>query len=228
MALPILSLMGIDVWTLRPDSNSDTNETAQSISAQPLHSSGQSMGIASLDLLRQQLDQGVSVKQQSKPRPDGVVDAGVQDEFLFLFIDYAKHSVVISLPFGSASLPSEQRFFVDDISRALTGATEAFYQASDMQIRDMRWPMLIASHIHHSEEDALALVLQKVKPCKHLLIAFGDLPKKYLSAIESKISEKQLIYTAAIERYFKTPALKRQLWEQLKPFVAHPNVHRKT
>lgn len=135
------------------------------------------------------------------------MSAGEPPEFHLCFATYGDLSLIFSLPPEATSLPESMRRFSDDIARA-AGIT------SPPSVAAVRWPMVKARHIDQSEDAARTVVRQRLDGCGPVKLAFGDDVLTWLG------ENPGCTPVADIARYFAEPAMKRELWQDLKRALA--------
>ncbi|MEX2327580.1 MAG: hypothetical protein WD558_07600 [Pseudomonadales bacterium] len=213
--------MGVDVWRLRPhfpDSSASLHSEAQ-----------QDLSIDPAPESRPELSPGLTTKArhptQSIERPGSrtvkaaavtSVQSGVPEtaatpvpEFHLCFATYNNGlSLVFSAPLSAPAVPDRYRRFADDIALAFSSQARM-----ESQVTSLRWPMVQASHIAQSEEDARLIVGKRIEMCADKLVLFGQAPSHYVA------DTRPCIKVEEIELYFDEPLRKRDLWLALRSFL---------
>jgi len=193
--------MGIEVWRIRTQAPVLTSAEESSASV----ASGGEEGIsASLALL------GEAAPDQAVARKPAPVDVE-QPTFLFCFLDYDSLSLIFSLDVSHDTLPPNIRQFADDVNFALNPGKRRI-----PKIRDLRWPIVRASHIVQTEAEARTVVAQKLAQCCANVVVFGSLAAAYTTNPARDEQAGELLVVREVEHYFSEPAAKQDLWAQLK------------
>jgi hypothetical protein len=117
---------------------------------------------------------------------------------------------VFSVPLSASALPDQYRRFADDVALAFANPGQI-----DSQVTSLRWPMVQASHIEQSEEEARLIVAQRIEKCADKLVLFGQAPARFVPDGGTSINAEE------IESYFSEPLRKRDLWRALRALRSH-------
>ena len=230
-----LSEMGIDVYSLRPDKplevmadvHSDVESVDQIAATAETTTNEPAASKSGFDNLRDQLRATLSTSGESKtPAASNKETAKVKDlepqvdvetpkveveeaddlNFYFHFLDYENISFMVSVNPSVTELPAEYRQLCDGIMFSL------LKQQKVPSVRDLRWPMLAASHIKQTEDDAKQIVSGMIKQSRHHLLLFGEMVGEY----RSEKTEGTYLVLEELSHYLKNPGSKAKLWSQIK------------
>ncbi len=259
-----LTAMGIDIWQTRvarsvkdpaslTEESAENTETLQKVavaaatSGQPSRTNAASLDQKnSRESLLKQVSANVEpetplsdvVERQLRQEQPVTQQASARLEFLLYFMNYDSFTIVFALPYATAELPPTYKNFLEGVSLSLARERVA------PSIRQLRWPIVKASHIDQSEHEARQIVRdslrqsqgqsqrQSQEPPEGLspVLVFGEEAWRYLVTDSEKTvfhigdteQEASCLFLAlpTIDDISQDVALKRQLWRQLSPVRA--------
>jgi len=257
-----LTAMGIDIWQVRAARAAIEPSEAEKVETSPVAAPASSANHAgqnraggvdskgSRESLLKQVSANVipetplsdvaerplaQSQSHSQPQPLPVTpQTSVRLEFLLYFMNYDAFTVVFALPYATAEMPATYPNFLDGISLSL------LRERVSPSIRQLRWPIVKASHIDQSEHEARQIVRDSLRqsqrqakePTQDLkpVLVFGQEAWRYLVEDSEKTAfhvgdteqEASCLFLAlpTIDAVSQDVTLKRQLWRQLSPVRA--------
>ncbi|MDG1205511.1 MAG: hypothetical protein P8N51_09075 [Pseudomonadales bacterium] len=253
-----LTAMGIDIWQVRAARAAIEPSEAEKVETSPVaapassanHAGQTRAGGVDSKGSRESLLKQVSANVIPEPplsdvaeRPLGqslsqplpvTPQTSVRLEFLLYFMNYDAFTVVFALPYATAEMPATYPNFLEGISLSL------LRERVSPSIRQLRWPIVKASHIDQSEHEARQIVRDSLRqsqrqakePTQDLkpVLVFGQEAWRYLVEDSEKTAfhvgdteqEASCLFLAlpTIDAVSQDVTLKRQLWRQLSPVRA--------
>lgn len=245
LQLQYLREMGIDVWQLRKAlprlSEGLATETLASdgpakseLASQPSTERSMTVSGSASKIAASLVPLGDGAESRSRSESDQPLESATpstasklatneeQPRFLFCFLDYESLSLMFSLDVNVAALPADVRQFADDVNFAVNPGEHRI-----PRVRDLRWPMVRASHIKQNEADARQVVQQKISQCCRRLVVFGSRAASYVNDSDGNpvlVEGQELLVAEDVLHYFAEPQDKRDLWQLLQEFSGRAQI----